>query len=157
MNRRILPVVICVFMLLAAAVYLPLLSRGREDAGFIRLTVLDGRTDAPCRKALVVIPETGKTYALDSAARTEKIRVPVIRDARFDGILERDWGEVTVLVYCDGYYPLALFSLGVHADGKEREATLYLFPDDGSMAEPFALSEGPESDWVRRLINEYAP
>lgn len=157
MKRRIIAL-IGGMAVLAALIFIVFAPRGRTGGtGSINLTVLDGRTDEPLPHAVVVIPETGRTYKLDKKARTGRIEVPAAPDARFSDIHQKPWGEITVLVYCNGYYPLALFYLAV-PEGAERDGpTLYLFPDDGSMHEPFSLVEGPDASWVRELLAKYAP
>ena len=131
--------------------------KGGTPTGTLCVQVLDGRTLAPVRGALVVIPEADKRETTDGDGRTAVIEAPVLKDARLDGIQPTPWGEVTVLVYCPGYYPYALFHCNVRAGLDRNGPTVYLFPDDGSLTEPFSVIESPDPAWVQALIEKYEP
>jgi hypothetical protein len=97
-------------------------SQSAETAA-LTLCVLEGYTESPIENATVVILETGKTYKTNENGLTDVIEVPVIRDTRYDAILEKPWGEISLIVYKDGFVPYALFYLQVLAGqtGKHRQ------------------------------------
>lgn len=130
---------------------------GRIRTGTLAFRILDGDTDQPLSGALVVIPEADASVSTDQDGKTERIRVPARRDKRFDTFCRQEFGEATVLVYREGYLPLALFHTTVRAEEDRETVTLWLFPDDGSMEAPFSMIESPDSAWVERLLNRYAP
>jgi hypothetical protein len=84
--------------------------------------------------------------------------VPVIRDTRYDAILEKPWGEISLIVYKDGFVPYALFYLQVLA-GQTREGVKILLFEQGSTdsGEPFSIIEGPNRVWVNQLVKMYRP
>ncbi len=126
--------------------------------GTIRVTVLDGVTELPLPGAAVVIPELGKHFLANAQGVTEKIEVAAARDMRFDGIQKKDWGEVTLLIYCDGYIPFALFYTQVCENADRNGPTVYLFPEDGSMeGQSFTVVESPEEEWAKALIQANQP
>jgi hypothetical protein len=105
-----------------------------------------------------VILETGKKYSTDAGGSTGVIDVPVIRDTRFDNIIPKPWGEVSLIVYKDGFLPYALFYLQV-ADGQTRSGVKILLFEDNSTgsSEPFSIIEGPNRAWVNELVKRYQP
>lgn len=128
-----------------------------RPTGTLQVRVMDGRTLEPIPNALVVIPEADRREKTGRDGSTDRMEAAVIPDAQLNGILEVPWGEVTVLVYCDGYYPFALFHCQV-LSGLDRDGpTVYLFPDDGSLSEPFSLIESPNPGWVLSLLEKYDP
>jgi hypothetical protein len=122
------------------------------------VNVVEGYSDAPITGAQVVVLETGKTYTTDSSGNTGVIDVPVIRDDRFDDIIPKPWGEVSLIVYKDGFLPYALFYLQV-AGGQTRNGVKVLLFENNSTgsAEPFSIIEGPNRAWVDELVNKFQP
>lgn len=126
--------------------------------GTICVTVLDGVTELPLSGATVVIPELGKHFSVNEAGTTEKIEIAALRDARFDAIEKKDWGEVTLLIYCEGYIPFALFYTEVYENTDRNGPRIYLFPEDGSMeGQCFTVIESPNEDWAKSLIQANQP
>lgn len=122
------------------------------------VSVLEGYTETPIAGAQVVVVETGKLYQTDENGLTETIEVPLVRDTRFDRILEKPWGEVSLIVYKEGFVPYALFYLQV-LGGQTREGVkILLFEQDQTEnAAPFSIIEGPNRIWVNTLVEMYRP
>lgn len=134
------------------------MSFGSSDKAKLTLSVMEGYDEAPIAGAKVVILETGKTYETDENGNTEAIDVPVVRDTRFDGIIPKPWGEVSLIVYKEGFLPYALFYLQV-AGGETRKGVKILLFENNSTgsAEPFSIIEGPNRVWVDELVKMYQP
>jgi hypothetical protein len=128
------------------------------DTAKLTLRVLEGYTESPIAGASVVVLETGKTFTTNEEGMTDIIEVPVIRDTRYDAILEKQWGEVSVIIYKDGFVPYALFYLQV-LGGQTREGVKILLFEQGSTdtEEPFSIIEGPNRAWVDQLVEMYRP
>ena len=128
------------------------------ETAALTLRVLEGYTESPIENATVVILETGKTYKTNENGLTDVIEVPVIRDTRYDAILEKPWGEVSLIVYKDGFVPYALFYLQVLA-GQTREGVKILLFEQGrtDSGEPFSIIEGPNRVWVNQLVEMHRP
>ena len=128
------------------------------ETAALTLRVLEGYTESPIENATVVILETGKKYKTNENGLTDVIEVPVIRDTRYDAILEKPWGEVSLIVYKDGFVPYALFYLQVLA-GQTREGVKILLFEQGrtDSGEPFSIIEGPNRVWVNQLVEMHRP
>ncbi len=128
------------------------------DTAQLTLRVLEGYNESPIAGAKVVVLETGQTYETDQDGMTEVIKVPVVRDTRYDSILEKPWGEVSLIIYKDGFVPYALFYLQV-IGGQTREGVKILLFEQGSTdsKEPFSIIEGPNRAWVNQLVEMYRP
>ena len=133
-------------------------STASSKEGIFIPCVMDGRTGEPIEGAKVVIPETGETYTTGKDGKTQAIAVPITRDERFDKMIQKPWGEISVLVYKDGYVPYALFYLELLA-GETREGPeiLMFHESDVSSGEPFSIIEGPNRTWVKAMIEKYQP
>lgn len=152
--KRFLFAGILVFLAFSA---LPLLSctfSGTHETGFMRVCVHDGETDMPIEGARVVIPETGYECKTDSDGFTPVMELPVYYDEQYSKLLSQDYGRITVLVYCEGYVPYALYFTHIEPNTLRRGPNVWLFPGDGM---PFSIIEGPDDEWSERLIMEYAP
>ncbi|NLB61345.1 MAG: carboxypeptidase-like regulatory domain-containing protein [Clostridiales bacterium] len=126
----------------------------QQKFGLMRVTVRDGFSDEPIEGAIVVIPETNQQYVTDKEGKTELIQVPLIRDKHHSKLLKQDYGLTTVLVYCDGYVPYALFFTHVENGTMRNGPNVWLFPEPG---DPFVIIEAPKGDWCNELIEMYRP
>jgi hypothetical protein len=169
MKKYTFPVAISVCLLLAAGAVITgslLMNQGDSLEAFntstnickISPVVLDGMTDEPIVGAKIVILEGNEVYETDVNGSTGEIEVPLITDARFNTILPKPWGEVTVIVYADGYLPYALFYLEVMAGQTRQGPEILMFTQkDAPSADPFSIIEGPNRQWVNALIKKYEP
>ena len=134
------------------------MSFGTSGNAKFTVNVVEGYTDTPVMGAKVVVLETGKTYATDEGGNTGIIEVPVVRDTRFDDIIPKPWGEVSLIVYKDGFLPYALFYLQV-VGGETRSGVKILLFENNSTgnSEPFSIIEGPNRLWVDELVKRYQP
>lgn len=127
-------------------------------AGSIIVFVEDGSTKKPIQNACVAIPETAQSCYTDESGKTGPIRVPIIEDAGFTDILPKPWGEITLLIYKEGYVDCAIFHVNIWENQMRNGPTVLLFPlspDDSN--QPFTLTEGPNRLWVRQLLDRYRP
>lgn len=129
-----------------------------SDIAYLTVNVLEGYTDTPIENASVVVVETGKVYQTDKDGMTDKIDVPVVRDTRYDSIMQKPWGEITLIVYKEGFVPYALFYLQV-LGGQTREGVKILLFEEGQTesSQPFSIIEGPNRVWVNELVEMYRP
>ena len=133
-------------------------SAGRTGSAGLQLSVVEGFTEMPIEGAAVIIVETGDVYYTDEAGNTDVMQVPFIRDTRYDNILSKPWGEVSLIIYKNGYVPYALFYLQVLENETRQGVKILLFADDQTQSdEPFSIIEGPNRLWVDTLIDMYQP
>jgi hypothetical protein len=134
------------------------MSFGTSGNAKFTVSVVEGYTDTPIADAKVVVLETGKSYATDANGNTEAIDVPVIRDTRFDKIIPKPWGEVSLIVYKDGFLPYALFYLQVMGGETRKGVKILLFENNSTgNSDPFSIIEGPNRLWVDELVKRYQP
>lgn len=166
-NKIVVIAVIVASLLFALGIWV----RSRPDAaessaaaeasismGSLQAETIDGLTGGPLSGATVVIPETGKTYQTDEAGKTPVIELPVSQDKTYEKILRKPWGEITILVYKDGYVPYALFHAQIPLNQTRQGPRIYLFPQSSVQSDqPFSVVEGPPRTWVNELISKYAP
>ena len=157
--------VISILLLLGAVVLsssvtsvLPAFSSGGGKTSRLTVSVVEGYTETPISDAVVVVVETGEQYITDTTGLTKVIEVPVIKDSRYDKILKKPWGEITLIIYKEGYIPYALFYLQV-LEGQMREAVKILLFEHNQNENnaPFSIIEGPNRIWVNALVDKYKP
>lgn len=153
-------------ILLAVAIIALLIPNNVLDAfegkitptGSIIVFVEDGNSQKSMKNACVTIPETGQSYYTDENGKTVTIKVPIIEDSEYSGILPKPWGEITLLVYKQGYIDCAIFHVNIWENQTRNGPTVLLFPyspDDSN--QPFTLTEGPNRLWVKQLLDKYRP
>ncbi len=134
------------------------MSFGTTGNAKFTVSVVEGYTDTPIANAEVVVLETGKTYTTDANGNTGIIEVPVVRDTRYDKIIPKPWGEVSLIVYKDGFLPYALFYLQVLGGETRSGVKILLFENNSTgNSEPFSIIEGPNRLWVNELVKKYQP
>lgn len=114
--------------------------------------VLDGTTKLPVENAVIVIPEENLRFTTDAQGKTDVIRIPY--RTQESEILEKDWCEVSLLIYADGYAPYALFYLQLTESEIRQGPTILLFPDHGKV---FSIIEGPPESWVNQALEKFSP
>ncbi len=137
-----------------------LIKRAREselETGTMTVRVYDALTGAALKNASVVVPEYDKSVKTGKNGSTGTLTLSVCRNAGLDALLPAGWGEITLLIYCEGYYPCAIFHVRVPEGGSRDGPYVYLLPDDGTLMEPYSLIEAPPQDWVSALLGKYAP
>lgn len=130
----------------------------QPPVGKLQVTVVDGYTEEPLEGARVVIPEIKKTFTTNDQGMTPLIQVPILEDEHFRSIMQKPWGEITLLVYKDDYIEYALFHTHVWENQVRNGPRILLFPKDaGGKNEPFSLIEGPHRLWVNELVKKFRP
>lgn len=126
--------------------------------GTLTVEVLDGFTEEPLTNATVVIPEIKQTFQTDAQGKTTEIELPILEDTHFTSIQRMPWGEVTLLVYCDGYIPYALFHVAVWENQARQGPRVFMFPVGSKETDqPFTIVESPQRIWVEDLLEQFSP
>ncbi len=129
-----------------------------SPTGSIIVFVEDGDTKKPIKDACIAIPETGSVYHTDENGKTNTIRIPIVEDNAYKDILTKPWGEITLLVYKQGYVDCAVFHVSVWENQTRNGPTVLLFPiSAGEDSQPFSLTEGPQRLWVAQLLDQFRP
>lgn len=131
-------------------------SKYNAHYGYIQPRVVDGFSERPIEKARVVIPEIGKKFITNSEGYTPIIRVPINTDNHYQNILPKTWGEITIIVYKDGYVDYVLFHVHVWENQSRIGPKILLFPEtEGQESDPMVIIESPHRLWVKQLIKKY--
>ncbi len=159
-NKVVIIAVASALVLLAAGLWYRSAPRTAQysssaQGASLRIEVLDGLTNDAISGAVIVIPETGKSYQTDSSGMTEPIDLPPVEA---EAALAKPWAEASVLIYKDGYVPYALFHVNA-VPGETREGPkVYLFPEASvKSAQAFSVTEGPPREWVNELVDKNRP
>jgi len=168
-RKNVFPAMIIVFVTVCIAqlanMFLPYdqnintaANANQNGSGTIQVCVVDGWSEAPIKGATVVIPELNKSFKTDDFGKTAVLTVPIIKDEVYKDILDKTWGEITLIIYSDGYIPYALFNVMVTADQYRNGPTILLFKEGStSSSAPFCIVEGPDTNWANELIKKFKP
>lgn len=124
-----------------------------NDNAYLKITVIDVFSKLPLEAATICIPETGTYYTTDNFGRTSTIIVPFLPNVHYDNINKRNWGDITILVYKEGYIDYLVFYIMVQQN-KIRNLTLTLAPLDIN-SQPYIIIESPDQEWAKEVINKY--
>lgn len=123
--------------------------------GYIQPQVVDGFTERPIEGATVVIPELQKKFKTNTQGLTPAIQVPIIEDLHYKSILPKPWGEITLIVYKEGYVDYVLFHTHVWENQSRKGPKILLFPKSRGETDPMAIVESPHRLWVKQLVEKF--
>mgnify|MGYP000862978345 FL=1 len=129
---------------------------GREY-GHIDAAVVDAYTMEPLADAVLVFPDSGKQAVTDQAGRAQVFGLPIERHRAQNRLLCQPYGECTLLVYCEGYIPYALFYVQLQPGRIRSGPTIFLFPQYEGAPEVITIVESPTEEWARGLVEKYRP
>lgn len=122
--------------------------------GHLRVKVVDAYNLSPIQDALVSVAENDVSLVTDDSG------VAYFQDLSLDirkangRMPEINWAERTLICQKEGYRPSVLFYAQVY-ESKVRRLTLYMFPQELEDTEIITISETPDEEWIRKLVNNY--
>lgn len=125
------------------------------SAAAIRLVVVDGKKGTPVHNACVCIAETGAYFYTDNNGNTPLIEVPIIINSNYDGIVKRDFGEITILIFKEGYIDYILLNLAVKENENRQGIRIMLYEKEEGAPDYFSIVETPDGSWIKKLIERY--
>lgn len=127
-----------------------------KDSAKIKIHVIEQNTGKPIDGATVCIIETRHYENTNKYGYTNLINVPIIRNTNFDMSHSRNWGELTILVYKNGYSDNITFYTSVIPNSTKVGVVIQLAPiissEDNS---PDISVESPNYSWTKQLIKLY--
>ncbi len=127
-----------------------------SQSGKIVVQVLESNSNRQIDGATVCVIETRHYENTDKYGKTSMIEVPIIRNSNFDISLERPFGEVTLLVYKNGYADSINFYQSVMPGSTRVGIVIYLTPIISESDNKTEISmEKPNEVWINNLINLY--
>lgn len=156
-KRFIFVLFLIVFVLIVTNIYTVSAYIFNDNGKMARLkfTVVDFDGNTPVSGAIVCIPETGKYYYTDSSGNTPIIEVSIVTDAYYDNICKRNFGEITVIVYKEGYADYILCNLCVKENQNRTNIKLLIYKQYEGMPDFTPIVETPDETWLKELIEKY--
>ena len=126
------------------------------QSGRVQIKVLEANTLTPIDNATVCIIETRHYETTNKYGKTNLITVPILRNNNFDLSLTRNWGELTILVYKNGYSDNISFYNSIIPNTTRIDLIIYLSPiTSSSDLSPTISVEEPNNNYIQRLIKLY--
>ena len=129
-------------------------TRSLPQYGHMCVSVVDVYSLKPLDGATVVFPAHNILAQTDQGGLAHVYNIPVEADAEHERLLAQSFGQTTILCYCDGYHPYALFYAQVTPAHMRNGPTLYMFPETESYG---CVIEAPPAEWVDALMERYRP
>ncbi|NLJ40435.1 MAG: hypothetical protein GX352_02310 [Clostridiales bacterium] len=128
------------------------------QTGSLNPQILDGFSEEPIQGAVVVVPETGGKYITDENGYTPQIKAPIIPNPNFRDIHPQVWGEITLIVYKEGYIEYILLHTNIWEGQNRQGPKILLFKkEDKLLDQPMSIIEGPNQLWINSLVEQYKP
>lgn len=122
-----------------------------ESASKYKITVKD-ENNKPVEGAKIVVPEALTSMNTDKKGICE-IEVPQEISNQVNYPVKREYGEITVLVYKEGYTVGAQLKVHVHQDGKVNSLELKLKASKAFKVD--AKVHEPDAKWMGELMESY--
>ncbi len=127
-----------------------------NDSGKIQVQVLEANTNKPIDSATICVIETRHYENTNKYGMSTLISVPIIRNTNFDISLERSWGEITLLVYKNGYADNISFYRKIMPGSTRVGIVVHLSPIISESDNKIEVSlENPNEIWIKSLIQIY--
>jgi len=123
--------------------------------GKIRLNISDCRTDMPVHNACIIILETNEIFYSDNNGNSPYISVPVNIDARFNSVEPKNYGEISILIYKEGYIDCFLLNIPVKPESISDNISVLMqvkTPDSPAFV---TVCESPDDEWIERIFEKY--
>jgi hypothetical protein len=158
MNKKILLTLILVLgLLIVLNIYsaaILLLAKPAPSAK-VKFCVADIADNTPVGGAKVYIPQVNAYFETDETGSTPVIEVPVLPDGYYDNIYKRSFGEITAIVYKEGYIDYILLNLCVRENEQRLSIKLFMYKKGTSDREFISIVETPDESWVKGMIDKY--
>lgn len=120
------------------------------------IQVIDDFTNQPIEGVTICIIETRHYEITNKYGSTTPIEVPIVTNKNFDLYLKRNWGELTILAYKNGYADnLSLYNLvmpNTTRAGLIIRMREIINSEDNS---PTISVNQPSPEWIETLIKLY--
>lgn len=121
----------------------------------IRIAAVDIADNKPIHDACVCIPQLNAYFYTDNKGCTPLIDVPVIPDNYYDNIYTRNFGEIMVIVYKEGYADYILLNLNIRENEMRQDIKLYLYKKESTQRQFVSIVETPDENWIKNVIEKY--
>ena len=124
--------------------------------GSIIVSVLEQGSLSPITNATVCVIETRKYYSTNNKGLTEKITAPILTNSNFDNSLKRNYGEITLLVYKNGYTSELSFGNIISPNTTRVGVVILLSPIINPNDPDLSInSQNPDTSWATELYKLY--
>lgn len=147
-------VVFSLFIISALTFFCLCLFKEHESYGHLQIYVMDAYDLTPLKGATVVLPEFGMQNCSDENGNVVFENVPCKKNEALERLIPVNFGQTTILCYCSGYEPYALFYAEIRENRMREGLTLYLFPNSENSG---CMIEAPPEEWVNELLRRYEP
>ena len=121
----------------------------------VRFTILDIEDNKPVYNACICIPEANAYFYTDNNGNTPLMEVPVLPNEYYNKTLKRNFGEITVLIYKEGYIDYILLNFTVKENEVRQGVKLLLYKKENSEQDFISIVETPDNNWIKSLIEKY--
>lgn len=149
-------IVVAAFTCVALVLFLTI-ENENDRFGHISVYVIDAYSYKPLKNAAVVIPECENTVYTDARGVALLSSVPIDMDSDFIRLTGASYGEITMIIYAEGYLPCVWFKVHIYPSRIRSGPTIYMFPEGGEDVLVTVFTESPEDTLMRDFVARYAP
>ena len=144
-------------LLLAALALFASLARRAKHYGHISLYVIDAYTLEPLANAAIVLPESGVAAETDARGVALLSCVPIDMKSDFMLLTGASYGEITMIIYADGYLPCVWLKVHVSPGRVRNGPTVYMFPENKESVDVTVFTEAPDEALMLDFVKKFAP
>lgn len=149
---------ICCVLLVTAGVLCTLFFEQKTPPyGHLSLYVIDAYTLRPLADAVIVLPESGITGKTNARGMALISSIPVDTDAAFNRLTGAEYGEITMLIYAEGYLPCVWLKVHMFPSRIRSGSTVYMFPVGSEEVKVTVFTEAPDEEMMLEFLRRHRP
>lgn len=122
----------------------------------LQVRVVDGRTGEALAGAEVVVLETGQRMTTGADGTTPEILAPILRDPNLTRLIAEYHGQLTLIVYKNGYRDTVFFGVRMDEGRKaEPEVWMYQITPEDERIEPVEYHVPIHRIWLLQLAEQF--
>lgn len=156
-NRQSLYIILAAILVSAVAFLAALTDNNDRFYGHISVYVVDAYTLAPMKNAKIVLPESGIEASCDSRGVALISSIPVDMDSPFIRLTGASYGEITMIVYAEGYLPCVWLKVHIYPSRIRNGPTIYMFPAGSEDVKVTVFTEAPDDTLMQDFTERFRP
>lgn len=147
-------VIIAILLALCAFSAISFAGLARQQRAEIKVTVRDSADASYLEGATVFVLETQSYFSTDADGATGIISVPFERDNRYDSSCSKNFMEITLLVYKEGYIDYVLLHTTIYP-GETKNKLILLDKKEDELTDFYIFTDAAPQSWVNEFISKY--
>ncbi len=154
-SRKIVALfIIVLLMFLCAFSAISFADKISPETASLKITLRDSFDASYIKDATVFVLETESYFKTDEKGQTGIINIPYERDARYDSTSSKNFMEITLLIYKEGYIDYILLHTAIYS-GEVKNKLVILDKKQDDLMSYYVFTDEANHTWIEKIIAKY--